>query len=86
MKVVIAIDSFKGSLDSRGAGEAARAGVLAADPAAQVVVPPGHSPSPGKASTPTRPAPCSQLRVSTDAQDSSLSRCCWVCVPEKQPA
>jgi len=38
MKVVIAIDSFKGSLDSRGAGEAARAGVLAADPAAQVVV------------------------------------------------
>ncbi len=38
MKVVIAIDSFKGSLDSRDAGEAARAGVLAADPAAHVVV------------------------------------------------
>ena len=53
MKVVIAIDSFKGSLDSRGAGEAARAGVLAADPAAQVVVPPGDSPRPGKVSTPT---------------------------------
>jgi len=67
MKVVIAVDSFKGSLDSRGAGEAARAAVLPADPAAQVVVPPGDSPSPGKASTPT-------------------SRCCWACVPEKQPA
>lgn len=38
MKIVIAIDSFKGSLDSRGAGEAAQAGVLAADPAAHVVV------------------------------------------------
>jgi glycerate kinase len=38
MKVVIAIDSFKGSLDSLRAGEAARAGVLAADPGATVVV------------------------------------------------
>jgi glycerate kinase len=38
MKVVAAIDSFKGSLSSKQAGEAARAGVLRADPAAEVDV------------------------------------------------
>ncbi|MGV1003453.1 MAG: glycerate kinase [Candidatus Nanopelagicales bacterium] len=38
MNVVCALDSFKGSLDSRSAGEAARAGVLAAAPDAQVTV------------------------------------------------
>jgi glycerate kinase len=38
MRVVVALDSFKGSVDSRTAGEAARRGVLAADPGAQVTV------------------------------------------------
>ena len=38
MKVVAALDAFKGSLSSVDAGEAVRAGVLAVDPAAQVVV------------------------------------------------
>jgi glycerate kinase len=40
MKVVIAIDSFKGSLSSAEAGEAARAGVLRAEPDADVRVVP----------------------------------------------
>jgi glycerate kinase len=40
MRVVVALDSFKGSLDSRAAGEAAAAGVRAADPDASVVVVP----------------------------------------------
>lgn len=38
MKVVAAFDSFKGSLSSRAAGEAAAAGVLDASPGAEVVV------------------------------------------------
>lgn len=38
MNVVVAIDSFKGSVSSKGAGEAARAGVLRADPTADVEV------------------------------------------------
>ncbi|WP_298461040.1 glycerate kinase [uncultured Cellulomonas sp.] len=37
-RVLVALDSFKGSLDSAGAGAAVRAGVLAADPAADVRV------------------------------------------------
>ena len=40
MKVVAALDSFKGSLDSAAAGRAVRDGVLAADPDAEVVVRP----------------------------------------------
>jgi len=40
MKVTIAIDSLKGSLTSMEAGEAIRAGVLAADPSADVCVRP----------------------------------------------
>lgn len=40
MKVVIAIDSFKGSLTSMEAGQAAREGVLKAIPEAEVVVKP----------------------------------------------
>ena len=40
MKVVIAIDSFKGSLSSLEAGEAAREGVLKADESAEVVIRP----------------------------------------------
>jgi len=38
LRVVAALDSFKGSLDSVAAGEAVRAGVLAADPTASVRV------------------------------------------------
>jgi len=38
MRVVVALDSFKGSLGSRPAGEAAAAGILAADPTAEVSV------------------------------------------------
>ena len=40
MKVVIAIDSFKGSLSSLEAGEAVREGVLKADESAEVVIRP----------------------------------------------
>ncbi|MDO4554335.1 MAG: glycerate kinase [Lachnospiraceae bacterium] len=40
MKVVVAIDSFKGSLSSMEAGMAARRGILAAKPEADVVVKP----------------------------------------------
>ena len=38
MRVVVALDSFKGSLGSRPAGDAAAAGILAADPTADVSV------------------------------------------------
>lgn len=38
MKIIVAIDSFKGSLTSLEAGEAARGGILSALPAAQVKV------------------------------------------------
>lgn len=40
MKVVIAVDSFKGSLSSMEAGRAARAGILAARPDASVTIKP----------------------------------------------
>ena len=40
MKVVVAIDSFKGSLESVEAGEAIKEGILLADPEAEVVVKP----------------------------------------------
>ncbi|MBQ3069338.1 MAG: glycerate kinase, partial [Clostridia bacterium] len=40
MKVVAAIDSFKGSMTSSEAGQAARKGVLRVFPSAQVVVMP----------------------------------------------
>ena len=40
MKVVVAIDSFKGSLTSLEAGEAIREGVLKADQDAYVVIRP----------------------------------------------
>ena len=40
MKVVIAIDSLKGSLSSLEAGDAIRQGILLADPTAQVLVRP----------------------------------------------
>lgn len=40
MKAVVAIDSFKGSLSSLEAGNAARNGILKADPEAQVIVRP----------------------------------------------
>ena len=40
MKIVIAIDSFKGSLSSLEAGEAVREGVLKADGSAKVVIRP----------------------------------------------
>ena len=40
MKVVIAIDSLKGSLTSLEAGDAIRAGVRKADPKAQIIVRP----------------------------------------------
>lgn len=40
MKVVIAVDSFKGSLSSMEAGRAAKAGILAARPDASVIVKP----------------------------------------------
>ena len=40
MKIVIATDSFKGSLSSRDAGEAIREGVLRAAPTAQIAVVP----------------------------------------------
>ena len=40
MKVVVAIDSFKGSLSSIEAGEAAKKGILKAIPKAEVVVRP----------------------------------------------
>jgi len=38
MRVVVALDSFKGSLGSRPAGDAVAAGILAADPTAKVSV------------------------------------------------
>ena len=38
LRVVAALDSFKGSLDSLAAGEAVRRGVLSADPSASVLV------------------------------------------------
>ena len=40
MKVVVAIDSFKGSLSSIEAGQAVKAGVLAAHPDANVIIKP----------------------------------------------
>ena len=40
MKVVIAIDSFKGSLSSLEAGEAAKRGILKSNPQAQVEIRP----------------------------------------------
>ena len=40
MKVVIAIDSFKGSLTSTEAAEAVREGILAARPDANIVIKP----------------------------------------------
>lgn len=40
MKVVAAIDSFKGSMTSMEAGRAAREGILAAHPDAEVVIRP----------------------------------------------
>ena len=40
MKVVIAIDSFKGSLTSLEAAEAVQAGILAARPDAQIIIKP----------------------------------------------
>ena len=40
MKIVIAIDSLKGSLSSMEAGNAIKEGVLKADPDAQVLVKP----------------------------------------------
>ena len=40
MKVVVAIDSFKGSLTSLEAGEAVREGVLKADKDAEVIIRP----------------------------------------------
>ena len=40
MKVVIAIDSFKGSLSSLEAGEAAKRGILKCNPQAQVEIRP----------------------------------------------
>lgn len=40
MKVVIAVDSFKGSLSSMEAGRAAKAGILAARPDASVIIKP----------------------------------------------
>ena len=40
MKVVIAIDSFKGSLTSAEAAEAVREGILAARPDANIVIKP----------------------------------------------
>ena len=40
MKVVVAIDSFKGSLSSVQAGNAVREGVLRAVPEAEVIVRP----------------------------------------------
>ncbi len=40
MKVVVAIDSFKGSMSSLEAGNAVRAGALRAIPDAQVIVMP----------------------------------------------
>uniref|UniRef100_UPI001567EE78 glycerate kinase n=1 Tax=Eubacterium pyruvativorans TaxID=155865 RepID=UPI001567EE78 len=40
MKVVVAIDSFKGSLTSEEAGNAAKAGILRAIPEAEVIVRP----------------------------------------------
>ena len=40
MKVVVAIDSFKGSLSSAEAGNAVKAGVLSAIPDARVIVKP----------------------------------------------
>ena len=43
MKVVVAIDSFKGSLSSAEAGAACREGILRTDPDAQVLVPHGLS-------------------------------------------
>lgn len=42
MKVVVAIDSFKGSLTSIEAGMAAKEGILIAHPDANVVVKPLH--------------------------------------------
>ena len=40
MKVLIAIDSFKGSMSSIEAGHAAKEGILAAHPDAQVIIKP----------------------------------------------
>lgn len=40
MKVVVAIDSLKGSLSSLDAGNAIRRGILRADPEAEVMVKP----------------------------------------------
>ena len=40
MKVVVAIDSFKGSMTSEEAGNAAKAGILRAIPEAEVIVRP----------------------------------------------
>ena len=40
MKVVVVIDSLKGSLSSIEAGEAAKAGILASNPEATVIVKP----------------------------------------------
>ena len=40
MKVVVAVDSFKGSMTSMEAGMAVKAGVLAAHPEAEVIVKP----------------------------------------------
>ena len=40
MKVVVAIDSLKGSLSSMEAGQAVKSGVLAAHPDAEVIIKP----------------------------------------------
>ena len=40
MKVVIAIDSFKGSMSTMVAGEAAKQGILRVNPKAEVVIKP----------------------------------------------
>ena len=38
MKVVVAMDSFKGSMTSAAAGEAVKKAVISVDPEAQVIV------------------------------------------------
>ena len=40
MKVVVAVDSFKGSMTSMEAGSAVKSGILAAHPDAEVIVRP----------------------------------------------
>lgn len=86
MKVVIAIDSFKGSLSSVEAAAAVRSGILSARPDARIVIKPVADGGEGTVDALIQGTGAQRVTIEADGPYREPVSCSYACLPETRTA